>query len=299
MLQQTTVAAVRPRFEQWMRRFPDPAALAVAAEGEVMRMWEGLGYYRRASNLQRAACGIVARHGGEVPSDRAALEALPGVGSYTASAVLAFAFNRPVVVLDANIERVVARLVNFRGRIDQPAGKARLHEIAGALWPKRIGGRAFASAMMDLGATVCRAGEPACGLCVVREFCRAVEPRLLPVKRARPVVTSIEEQRALHLRGGSVALVRCSGPRWQGLWVLPEAKSKGRELASLVYPITRYRVRMVLVRAARQPKGSTFFPLDQLPGMPTPHRRALHAALANGADGANGASCRPASVGAY
>ena len=180
MLQQTTVATVRPRFTEWVARWPDVASLAAADEASVMAAWAGLGYYARARNLVRAARAILEQHGGRFPDTEAALRALPGLGDYTAAAVAAIAFGRRAVVVDANVERVVSRL--FRA-----AGKPAVRAAAGSITPDARAGD-FAQAMMDLGSGVCTPRRPRCLLCPLRADCAAhaagVE-EAYPVKAAK------------------------------------------------------------------------------------------------------------------
>jgi A/G-specific adenine glycosylase len=164
MLQQTQVARVVPRFEEFGARFPTPATAAAAEVADVVRMWAGLGYNRRAVNLHRAAVQIVDRHAGAVPGELDALLALPGIGPYTARAVLAFAFERDVGVVDTNAARVLART---SGRC---LGAREVQQHADAVVPS---GRAWVwnQAMLDLGATVCTSRSPACGGCPVADGC--------------------------------------------------------------------------------------------------------------------------------
>jgi len=183
MLQQTTVAAVRPRFEAWVARWPDVGALAAADDADVMAAWAGLGYYARARNLLKAARAVAARGG--FPRTEAELRALPGLGAYTAAAVAAIAFGARAVVVDANVERVVARLF----AIDTPLPTARpaIRTATDAITPVTRAGD-FAQAMMDLGATICTSRRPRCLLCPVRAHCRGFaqgEPERLPVKPAK------------------------------------------------------------------------------------------------------------------
>jgi len=277
MLQQTTVAAVQPYFRRWMKRFPDVASLAAAPEEDVMKHWEGLGYYSRARNLHCAAKAILAQFGGSVPGDLAHLRALPGVGPYTASAIMAFAFDQPVPVLDANIQRVVARLFDFRENIATAAGKKFLEQAAASLLPKK-GGRLHASALMDLGATLCRAGEPDCAACPVKVFCRATNPSLLPVKPAKKAITHLEDWRAVSMRRDEIFLIQSPGPTWKGLWLLPPCKPSEQSIASLSYAITRYKVNLHLVQAEPLNEWQAFS-LKNLPPIPSPHRRAISAVL--------------------
>jgi A/G-specific adenine glycosylase len=166
MLQQTQVARVVPRWREFMARWPTPASCAVEAPAEVVRAWAGLGYNRRALNVHRSAVAIVERHGGEMPSDLAALLALPGIGPYTARAVLAFAFGRDVGVLDTNAGRVVARAAAGR-----PLPRPEAQRLADALVPAGQGW-AWNQAVLDLGATVCTARSPACRRCPLETTCR-------------------------------------------------------------------------------------------------------------------------------
>ncbi|MBB3953289.1 A/G-specific adenine glycosylase [Novosphingobium sediminicola] len=178
MLQQTTVAAVIPYFERFTTRWTDVAALAAAPEEEVMAAWAGLGYYSRARRLVECA-RVVADRGG-FPEDEAGLRALPGLGAYTAAAVAAIAFGQRAVVVDANVERVVARLFD----IDEPlpAARAAIREAADAITPDARSGD-FAQAMMDLGAGICSVRAPQCLICPLRSDCRGqARAEQLPVK---------------------------------------------------------------------------------------------------------------------
>ncbi len=285
MCQQTTVAAVVPYFERWMAAFPTVAALAAADEQAVLGHWQGLGYYSRARNLHRAAQAVLARHGGEIPADLAALRALPGIGEYTAGAVLAFAFDRPAAVVDANVARVLARWHDVREPVDATAGRARLRGAALALQPAGGGARELNSALMELGALVCKPRAPRCGECPVHGGCRAEAPEALPVKRARPVVTTVTERRAFYTEGGRLFLAQ-STERWRGMWILPLTELAGGPDHVETYPITRYRVRMEVVRAAPPvaAEGLRGFPLEALGAapIPSPHRRAIEALAAGG-----------------
>lgn len=168
MLQQTTVKAVLPRYDLFLRRWPDVTALARAELGEVLAAWAGLGYYARARNLH-ACARVVAERGGKFPEDEAGLRKLPGIGDYTAAAIAAIAFGKRATPVDGNIERVVARL--FAVTTPLPAAKAEIRALAETLTPDDRAGD-FAQAMMDLGATICTPRRPACGQCPVRPACR-------------------------------------------------------------------------------------------------------------------------------
>jgi A/G-specific adenine glycosylase len=168
MLQQTTVAAVTGYFERFTRRWPDVGRLAVAADGDVMAEWAGLGYYARARNLLACARAVVALGG--FPTDLASLRALPGIGPYTAAAIAAIAYDLPEVVVDGNVERVMARV--FAVETPLPLAKPELTRLAAGLTPRLRPGD-YAQAVMDLGATICTPRGPACGICPWMQDCRA------------------------------------------------------------------------------------------------------------------------------
>jgi A/G-specific adenine glycosylase len=166
MAQQTQAARAAGHWTRFMARFPTPTALARSTDAAVIREWRGLGYNRRAVALRAAAARIVEQHGGAVPDDLEALEALPGVGPYTARAVLAFAFDRPIAPLDTNIRRVLDRALG-----PLPSGPRALQSTADGFVP--VGASAaWSHALMDLGATLCVAREPRCGACPIRAWCR-------------------------------------------------------------------------------------------------------------------------------
>lgn len=281
MLQQTTVAAVVPYFERWMARFPDVGALASAEESEVLALWQGLGYYRRARHLHAAAAKI-AEVGG-FPADYPRLRALPGVGDYTAQAVRAFAFDEAVAVLDANVIRLVARLFDIRTPVDSARGLAEVRECLHGLLPAK-GGRIFASSLMELGALVCRAGRPDCLLCPVKSFCAATQPEQLPVKAAKAPVKQRTEHAAWVSDGATVVLQQSTARRWTGLWRLPplgEEPPSG-PAAELTYSIVRERVTLRVHRTTQQALAASGEPrraflLSELAGVaiPSPHRRAI------------------------
>ncbi|WP_238368072.1 A/G-specific adenine glycosylase [Mesobacterium pallidum] len=189
MLQQTTVAAVKDYFRRFTERWPTVHALAAAEDADVMAEWAGLGYYARARNLLKCARAVVAQ-GGVFPDSREGLLALPGVGPYTAGAVAAIAFDRPEVVVDGNVERVMARLHDVHEPL--PKAKKPLTELAAAMTPQARPGD-YAQAVMDLGATICTPRSPACGICPWRDPClarvrgtAAELPKKAP-KKAKPI----------------------------------------------------------------------------------------------------------------
>jgi A/G-specific adenine glycosylase len=166
MAQQTQLSRVVPAYRRFLDQFPTPAACAAAPLADVLRAWRGMGYNRRALNLQRAAAAVVSDHGGRVPSTLGELLALPGVGPYTARAVLAFAFEADVGVVDTNAGRVLSRAVAGR-----PVGTAEAQRLVDAMVPAGRGWT-FGQALLDLGAAVCVAGTPRCPACPVRPRCR-------------------------------------------------------------------------------------------------------------------------------
>ena len=184
MLQQTTVATVQPRFAAFLNRWPTVSDLAAASLDQVLVEWQGLGYYARARNLHACAVVVHSKYGGVFPDELAQLRQLPGIGQYTAAAIAAIAFNQPVLPVDTNVERIVARLFTIDAPL--PAGKpliaARAADLAG---PNRPGD--FAQALMDLGATICRPRQPDCPACPLHDHCQAVipGPELFPVRAAK------------------------------------------------------------------------------------------------------------------
>jgi A/G-specific adenine glycosylase len=283
MLQQTQVATVIGYYRRWLNRFPDVSSLAAADEPIVLRMWEGLGYYARARNLHRAARVIVEKHAGKFPRTLEEIRALPGVGPYTAGAVASFAFGVRTPIVDANIARVVARLHNTREPIDTTAGHRLTWHHADVLLPAgRAAARQHNAALMELGAILCKSGEPPCRLCPVKQWCKAIDPINLPVKRARRATVSVEEHCGWIVDRGRVLLETSVGPRARGLWRLPQLKSAPRRvpLHEAEYPFTYHRVRLRVYRAVaprRALPNHRWFEIEEIAGtaMTSPHRRAL------------------------
>jgi A/G-specific adenine glycosylase len=183
MLQQTLVAAVKPYFESFTARWPSVSALAEAQDGDVMAAWAGLGYYARARNLLACARAVVSEHGGRFPDTVAELLTLPGIGGYTAAAIASIAFGNRAVVVDGNVERVIARL--FAVETPLPAAKPELNRLADRLTPELRAGD-YAQAVMDLGATVCTPRSPACSICPVMDDCNGrIRATDFPVKAAK------------------------------------------------------------------------------------------------------------------
>jgi A/G-specific adenine glycosylase len=276
MLQQTQVATVIPYFERFLQAFPTLADLAAAPEQDVLRLWEGLGYYRRARDLHRAARQMVAEHGGRFPDDPTLVRRLPGLGRYTCNAVLSQAFDRRLPILEANSQRVLSRLF---GRTEDPRqGEARrwLWQAAEDILPARDIGT-FNQALMELGALVCTPVAPRCAdcplasRCVARQLGRQEE---IPARAPAPDVTRIREVAVVLWRGPTVLLTqRPDKGRWAGLWEFPhtplrddetheDAASRllrdltglqarlGPELLTLRHGITRYHIAMTCFESA-------------------------------------------------
>ncbi len=227
MLQQTRAETVGAYFERFMERFPDVQALAAAQVGEVLKVWEGLGYYSRARNLHRAARIVVRDLRGRAPETLEGLRALPGIGRYTAGAVasIAFGLNEPVV--DGNVERVLARVFALRTPLKEARTQKRLWSLARRLIPD---GRAseFNQALMDLGATVCTPRKPRCDVCPLAGACRARakgDPETLPRRTPKRPVPEVEAVVGVVLRGGRLLLGRRPVEGLLGgLWELPGGK---------------------------------------------------------------------------
>jgi A/G-specific adenine glycosylase len=231
MLQQTRVETVIPYYERFLRRFPTPAALADADPDLVMQSWAGLGYYSRARNLQAGARKVVREHGGRIPADVEALRGLPGVGRYTAGALASIAFDRPAPIVDGNVARVLARLLDLPLDVKSPAGERVLWREAEALAAGPAPGD-LNQALMELGALVCTPA-PRCGACPLARACRgraAGRAEELPVKSAKTVVREVAAVAALLERGARLLAVR-RPPRGLlgGLWELPGGELAPRE----------------------------------------------------------------------
>lgn len=283
MLQQTQVATVRDFYARWLARFPDFTALAGATEADVLHVWQGLGYYARARNLHRAAQEVVTRHGGALPNDLASIAALPGVGRYTAGAIASFAFDRATPIIDANIARVLARLLDLREPIDTTRGSEILWQAAEALLPRR-GGRLHNSALMELGALLCTPRQPQCLICPAREHCRTPNPELLPIKKPRRKTVELAENCAWIVRQGKLVLEQQTGSRWRGLWKLPPLATRPAEARlrlAIEYPFTHHRVTLSVFEPKSPPpallpdqKWVSLRDIDSV-ALAAPHRRAI------------------------
>ena len=288
MLQQTQVATVISYYQRWLKRFPTLRDLAEAEQSEVLHAWQGLGYYNRARNLQKCAKIMVAEWNERCPSAVDELLKLPGIGRYTAGAIASFAFNLPAPIVDANIERVLSRLLNLQEPVDQPLGQRVIWDFA-SRYVQSPNPRLLNSALMELGATVCLPRKPLCVICPVRSFCAAGDPETLPRKRERRKIEKKDEFHFVALKESQILLQQNLGKRWHGLWSLPAlaANPEGGQhfdldlpFLSLSYPITRFVVRLNVFLSeppALLNLGQAWHRLDLLESipMPTPHRRVV------------------------
>jgi A/G-specific adenine glycosylase len=282
MLQQTQVVTVLDYYARWLVRFPNFNALAAASEADVLHVWQGLGYYARARNLHRAAKQVAAEHGGELPNDLAAIAALPGVGRYTAGAVATFAFDQATPIIDANIARVIARLIDLQEPIDTKRGSEILWQTAEDLLPAKSG-RLHNSALMELGALLCTPRAPQCLICPIRENCRTKNPESLPRKKPRPKTIALAENCAWIVNDGKLLLEQQTGSRWKGLWKLPKLDAPNPRTELLLafdYPFTNHRVTLsVYVSCAptAMQANQRWVPLDAIDhlALAAPHKRAI------------------------
>lgn len=276
MLQQTLVATVIPFYERFLARFPTLADLAAADEQEVLRLWEGLGYYRRARHLLQAARLLHERHPESLPADPAAWTGLPGLGEYTRNAILSQAFDLRLPILEANSVRVLSRLVGLEDDPSRGAARRALWRVAEALLPPREAGD-FNQALMELGALVCTVERPACSDCPLRARCVASQTGRqgqIPRRSPPPAPTAVEEAAVVVRRRGRVLLAQrpATAGRWASLWEFPHGEladgesheqaarrllrervgivaELGPELTTVRHGVTRFRITLVCFEA--------------------------------------------------
>ena len=322
MLQQTQVATVKPYFERWMKAFPTLQSLAHAEEASVLAHWQGLGYYSRARSLQRGARYVVENLSGQIPTQPTELQALPGVGPYTAGAIASIAFERDAPLVDGNVARVLARLFALTGPVQKPPIKQHLWVLAEALIPQGKA-RHFNQALLELGAWCCTPTKPRCSDCPVRGQCAALrsgQVDSIPAPQLRPKTTVIEAVAALVVRRGEwlVTQLPANAPRWAGMWQFPNREvpaggskeraaeqclteltrgrsSAGEQLFELKHSVTRYRIHLraiecSLAEAARTPAYAAVVrwvtpAAAEALAMPAAHRKIMRWLGANQPDG--------------
>jgi A/G-specific adenine glycosylase len=280
MLQQTQVITVIPYYERWLKRFPTWPALAEAKESEVIKVWEGLGYYRRARNLHALAKTVV--KAGGMPRTAEGLLALPGFGPYTTAAVGSIAFGLPLAVVDGNVIRVLARVLALKDDVSQPQTRAKLQDVADEFLD-RADPSSHNQAVMELGATVCVPRKPMCLICPLRDDCRGrdraeefpVKSRDAQIKRTE-VVAVIAWGKSFYCEEVPV------GKPWHGLWRFPDfdpaRMERIEDFARIKYGITKYAVTMEVVSAkwkGRVPHAGRHLTLAQIEALAfaAPHRK--------------------------
>ena len=303
MLQQTGVTTVKPYFEEFVARWPTVQALADAAREDVLKAWAGLGYYSRARNLKACAEVVAREHGGAFPANVEGLRTLPGIGEYTAAAIAAIAFDVPAAVVDANIERVIARV--FAIETPLPAAKKEMRARQAELTPQLRAGD-YAQAMMDLGAAICTPRKPACGLCPLSDGCAArAEGRQeeYPVRAARTerptrrgaafVAVRVDGAvllRARPDRGLLGGMTEVPGTTWSADYVPSAADgpfpADWRAAGEVVHVFTHFRLELNVFCARvgivkKAPPGSRWAAAADLPGeaLPSVMKKAIEAAL--------------------
>jgi len=283
MLQQTQVVTVIPYYERWLKLFPDWRTLAEVKEEAVIKVWEGLGYYRRARNLQALAKAVMAA-GGEMPRDVEGLLALPGIGPYTSAAIGSIAYDLPVAVLDGNVMRVLTRLLALRDDIASPKTRDKLQLIADQFLDQREPSR-HNQAVMELGATICVPRKPLCLLCPLKRDCLGrphaeeypVKTRVAQVKR--------EETIAILRKGDKFYCEQVpEGKAWHGLWRFPDfdpaRMEEGRLVKELKYGITKYAVAMRAMEArwkSGKPTLGSYLSPEEMKALAfaAPHRKLI------------------------
>ncbi|MFB3903073.1 MAG: A/G-specific adenine glycosylase [Acidobacteriota bacterium] len=268
MLQQTTVKAVRPYFEAFVKAFPGVQTLAGAREEDLLALWAGLGYYSRTRNLLYAARLICSEHGGTFPRDFKSALALPGIGRYTAGAVLSIAFGLPFPVVDGNVSRVLARYLAFTEEWNAVATRALWDLLAGVLTHETVGHRVgdFNQALMELGATLCAPRNPRCAECPLAAACQARRRSLqhsIPQKRRARALVVVDYTAALVRKGPTFLMSRTqSGPFPRGLWEFPRMTGRpgehrqsegglrleiGDVMGKVIHGITHHRITIHVV----------------------------------------------------
>ena len=305
MLQQTRVETVLGYYDRFLTRFPTIAELAAAPEDDVLKLWEGLGYYSRARNLHKGARQVMADFGGAIPADVGQLREISGIGPYTAGAIASIAFEQPVPAVDGNVIRVVSRLRGIRENVGVPSVRRQLEAEAAALVPADRPGD-FNQAVMDLGAAVCTPGTPACETCPLRDCCDAYaagDADELPVLPRKHPPKVLDYAVCLIFSGDRVLMRQRTEALLHGLWAFPMAEGKTtlRQLPAQVRKLTKlsvsdvqsageakhvfthqvWQMRLYTMQAgqeAQAPDGYAFVPVGQMKALaiPTAMKAAVH-----------------------
>ena len=232
MLQQTQVKTVIPYYHRWLDAFPDIKTLAKAPLSKVLKLWEGLGYYRRAKNLHETAKLIVKNYAGRFPSEPEAIYSLSGIGKYTGGAILSIAFGKQAPILDGNVARILSRIFALNDPVDTPKGLKKLWELAALLLPEKNPGD-FNQSMMELGATLCLPQEPACLICPVSGFCQARQTGTeqdYPRKSGKTKIKKVRAACAVVRHGGRLLITqRPDNGLWAHLWEFPTFRITDKE----------------------------------------------------------------------
>jgi A/G-specific adenine glycosylase len=301
MLQQTQMERVVAYFERWMKHFPDIVSLAAADEEKVLRLWEGLGYYSRARNIHRTAGILAKQYNGQLPTDHQQLLKLPGIGEYTAGAIMSLAFNEKHPVVDANVERLFARLFNIDGPVKERANHKLIWQLARELVPEQSP-RIFNQALMELGALVCRPKNPDCSQCPLNKLCESFKLGIVAERPAIPpgkkIIRIEMATGVLQHQGKFFIQKRPVNGVWANLWEFPGGRIEPREfyeetelsinllhkIGIIKHSYTRYRVRLhcymcrlhnsqsdPCLHAAQEYRWATGAALDDF-AFPAPHR---------------------------
>lgn len=297
MLQQTQIQTVLNKhfFTRFINKYPTPKSISNATEQEILSAWEGLGYYRRVRNLQKAAIVICEKHDGVFPREYDQILALPGVGRYTAGAVSSFAYDLPQPIVDANVARVFSRLFDYHIRVDSSAGQKQLWEWAEALLSQQQP-LIYNSALMELGQRVCTNKSPKCNLCVISKYCSASKPESLPIKKSAIKTVLVDEFAILCIDNKKRIILQqeSSQQRRAGMWKLPLRTATQTAdfplLNKSTYAITHHKVTLrihqcFLKNLPPRPKDVTekwfeISELTQVP-MPSPFRKVLEKILSD------------------
>jgi A/G-specific adenine glycosylase len=295
MLQQTQISTVLNKnfFTNFIEKFPSPASLSKASEQEILSAWEGLGYYRRVRNLQKAAIAICERHDGKFPQDYNQILSLPGIGKYTAGAVSSFAYSLPQPIVDANVARVFSRVFDFQELVDSSQGQKQLWSWAEQLLSKE-NPKIYNSALMELGQQICTNKSPKCSICPIKKFCITKHPETLPLKSAAKKTVLVDEFAIFCIDKSKRILLQqeSSQQRRAGMWKLPLRDPSETEnlplLSKSTYAITHHKVTLKVFHSTTKnlppahysdsEKWHSIDNLENIP-MPSPYRKVLDSLL--------------------